>query len=730
MGSSSKPQTVGYRYFMGVQLALVHGPIDAWLELIAGERSAWTGNVTTSSSIVINQPELFGGDKREGGLVGQVDLMMGEPTQAVNSYLDEKIDGPVPAFRGLATSVFRNFMWSSGNPYFKAPWWRIRRVLKGWSRETTWYPAKAQIGRDMNPVHIVYECLTNLEWGMGYSPDDIDDANWKLAADKIFTENFGLSLLWMEQTTIIDFIKIVLGHIDANVRLDIKTGRFQIRLIRNDYDASLLPELNPSNVINLSSFQRSAWGDQANEVVVKYMDRDQSEVPIAVQDLAAIEAQGSLISVTREYLGIREPDLARRVAIRDLNNMSTPLAKVVLVVNRIAWDWDVTDVFKLNWPKLGISGVAFRILKITKGDLINGQITIEALEDIFGLPTNSYVAQQPSGWVDPISEPQPVVAQRAIESSYWDVVMNLPPEAIAYLPTDYGFSGTMAVRPSSDSYDYEMYSSQGGAPYELRASVAFAPSGLLTAEMSIGGSSVSFTISNATDMSMVDLDTYFYIDSEAFVITARNPTTGVITAGRAVLDTVPAHHVVGSRVYFAEWNIGVDGIARVSGETINYKAVTRTGKGTLSLALAPVSSVTLTSRATRPYPPGNLQFNAQYFPTKIYGVMTSSYANRNRLQQTVSLVPFTTGNITPEVGATTTYRIYDGAVLKRTYSGLTGTTWSYPDADALADGLLTNVRVTVEAVRGAYVSLYRHDLTIDRHGLGFHLGEELGGVAP
>ncbi len=68
MGSSSSSTVVGYKYYMGVQLALTHGPVDSVLELIAGERSAWKGDVTSSSTIRINAPELFGGEKREGGL--------------------------------------------------------------------------------------------------------------------------------------------------------------------------------------------------------------------------------------------------------------------------------------------------------------------------------------------------------------------------------------------------------------------------------------------------------------------------------------------------------------------------------------------------------------------------------------------------------------------------------------------------------------------------------------
>ena len=43
----SKAQTVGYRYSLGLHLALCHGPIDAIREILVDRRAAWS--VTTGS---------------------------------------------------------------------------------------------------------------------------------------------------------------------------------------------------------------------------------------------------------------------------------------------------------------------------------------------------------------------------------------------------------------------------------------------------------------------------------------------------------------------------------------------------------------------------------------------------------------------------------------------------------------------------------------------------------
>lgn len=167
MGSSKK-QTIGYRYFMGLHFGLCHGPVDAFMEVRGGDRTAWKGSgytvstdefgnevitpsgdavgeVTASGRIYINAPNLWGGEKKEGGIVGAADVMMGEATQAANDYLASKIGGPMPAFRGLCSLVFRGGMVGAMNPYPK-PWkFQVRRILNGWQGGSAWYPEKAEV---------------------------------------------------------------------------------------------------------------------------------------------------------------------------------------------------------------------------------------------------------------------------------------------------------------------------------------------------------------------------------------------------------------------------------------------------------------------------------------------------------------------------------------------------------------------------------------------------------
>lgn len=42
MSGGSKEQTVGYRYALGMHLALCHGPVDAIREILVDRRTAWS----------------------------------------------------------------------------------------------------------------------------------------------------------------------------------------------------------------------------------------------------------------------------------------------------------------------------------------------------------------------------------------------------------------------------------------------------------------------------------------------------------------------------------------------------------------------------------------------------------------------------------------------------------------------------------------------------------------
>lgn len=167
MGGKSKSATVGYWYNVLYHGGLGIGPIDAFLEFRGGDKAAWKGELTSSGTIDINAPNLWGGEKDQGGIVGAMDVMFGEATQEPNAYLLANLGPQVPAWRGLATVVFKGGKYGAMNPYPQKASYKIRKVTKGWDNDDCWYPEKATITFGADRRGVSGETAWNV-FGTGY----------------------------------------------------------------------------------------------------------------------------------------------------------------------------------------------------------------------------------------------------------------------------------------------------------------------------------------------------------------------------------------------------------------------------------------------------------------------------------------------------------------------------------------------------------------------------------
>ena len=204
---------------------------------------------------------------------------------------------------------------------------------------------------DANPSHIIYECLTDSDWGMGADPAGIDAASFQAAAQTLYDEGFGLWLQWQAQSSIEDFINNVLEHIRGAIFPHPRTGKMTLRLLRDDLDLPNLKEITPDNA-TLTSFSRKGWGETVNEVVVTWTRPEtEKEETVRIQDLANVAQQGGIVSSSKNYHGIRTAELAIRVAERDLREESAPLAACEVEVNRGFWDTTPFDGVKVTWSR-------------------------------------------------------------------------------------------------------------------------------------------------------------------------------------------------------------------------------------------------------------------------------------------------------------------------------------------------------------------------------------------
>jgi len=169
-----KKQTIGYRYYFTF-IAGIGRRVNALTHIRVGEKEAWSGSVSDMTEQVINKPDLFGGDEKEGGIKGVFRLLPGEEDQllpdeggetaylnalkgaiggifanlsgALNGSLGNikaTLGGLSGEWRGWSAVIYDGQV-SAMNPYLKEWKFRVWRTTADWYDDDCWYPEKATI---------------------------------------------------------------------------------------------------------------------------------------------------------------------------------------------------------------------------------------------------------------------------------------------------------------------------------------------------------------------------------------------------------------------------------------------------------------------------------------------------------------------------------------------------------------------------------------------------------
>jgi len=703
---SKKAVKVGYRYYFGIHMG-VGKAIDELVEIKVGDKRAWSGSVTSNQTVTINAPELFGGDDGEGGIAGTLDVMMGAFDQPRNERLAAMLGGLVPAFRGVCTFFYDGLV-TSMNPYPKAWSMRVRRALSGWDGDA-WYSTKCVIWmadgaiRAMNPAHIIYECLTNRDWGGGMDRSRIDDTAFRSAADTLYAEGFGLCMRWVRQDSLSAFVSNVLDHIGGNLFVSRSTGLFKLTLIRDDYDPDLLPLFDEdSGLLSVIDDDNGATAGAANEVIIKWHSPiDDSDRSKRERNLAAIQSDGQILSATIEYPGIPTDELAGRVAVRDLRARSIGLKKLKVQLDRRGRNIEPGSAFRIRSLRRGISMMVVRAGRFEDGRIDAHTITITAVQDAFGLPATSLTPPQPPGWMPPDTTPAPATTRRLVEVTWRDLVQQLDQANLQLVDTTTSYLATVAVKPTQLSLGYSIQSRVGSAAFVATGEGDFSPSGLLVA--AIDQTTTAIQLASVSNLDLVAIGTAALVDDEIVRVDSIDLATSTITIGRGCVDTVPAAHAAAARIWFYEDYAGVDTAEYSAGVTVQARLLPHTSSGTLDPAAAPVDSLQMRQRQGRPFPPGQLTIGGTAWPSSIEGDIVLAWAHRDRLTQADQLIDTNMGNIGPEAGTTYSARLLrasNNSVLA-SQTGISGTTAT------LSSTFEGQVIVEVWSVRDGLESLQR-----------------------
>lgn len=622
---SSSQVTKGYRYNVGIQFALFRGS-DADTNLYrikVGQDILMETTLTADGAQTsLDLPDFLGGDDLgQGGMSGTMTWHPGSTTQTADTYLStfQQQGGDTPAYRGTAYLVWEGGY--VGNSANIGPWsFEVGRYTNPLSI------SNSQIGQEMNPANVIYEILTNTDWGMSQPTADIDTTSFSAAGETLLTEENGFSFVWDTTSEISKLLKEVERQIDGVVLLDPQTGLWIINLFRADYTAASLTLADETNIKELSNYSEGDWAETTNQGRVEFNNRLlEYNTDYAVADNNAnFEIQGERIVAINRYPGVKTGDNANNIAWRDLYESSRPLSKANMLVTREFWSKLPGDVIRWSWPALGISERVMRITRVDLGELTNGNIKLETIEDVFSSRIGSFAASNSNSFVAPSNVPVDIpIADRAIIEA---------PRA---------FSDRDPVSPGLYNRYWAGIRSQdvGEVQFDVLVdevnvgtAVAFMLIGELDSSLApaVAGASVILTstpdtlvdvqaaLSDATDDEIgVNLQNIIMVNDEMMAFTSftdTDPTTTLVDVQRGLMDTIPEEHSAGDLVYL----IHLGGIITTSSFSVashNVKILPRTNTQTLDTGDATASVVALANRALKPYPPARLQLNSTLFAT-------------------------------------------------------------------------------------------------------------------
>ncbi len=864
-GPKSKTVT-GYKYSLGMHTVMAQN-LDAVLALRFADKVGWKGYKGDGARIQINRPSLFGGDKKDGGISGYIDVEMGGASQVPNDYLQDKLVVAIPAFRGVAALVWRQFYWGN-SPYLKPV---SVKALAVHSHFDDWYPAKALMNAETDIINsaihialdnsgsmygtkwdtqisavrgflqtmkgktgnsfriVVYDeavfasierlqatdadieairvwlaglndqldGATNFEYGVasapqffadheateaydpfagvpilgglfaqgsatsdeftrrivifttdgspssqatfdnakatldsiervevfcfnivdtntfytsqmdntpndgvpvvsGSNPDELRTAiegafmsfadmnpahilrdaliapssdgsgnaaeigaSFTAAADTLFSEGLGLCFRWQTVRDKRSFKSLVEQHIDGICYLDSTTGKYELKLIRNDYDAETIPVFDDSNVVEWSDdIKRPAWDELPNQIKVLFTKRANGDQgSITITNIAGVQATGRVIQEERDYGGITVESLASRVTMRDLTARTVPLWDGSFKATHLDPDTNLGSAIKINKPELGLNNIIGRIVYISDPDGRDNAVTIRFAQDKYAIDADAISS---SDDVDTGIDftAQACTYEMVEEAPYWylqqELGQDVIDEILAASPGAGLFHAT-GDQPTGSHLNIDI-ATNSGAGWVLDGFAEFCPVSTLSTGMTAAADDLTAVMPYTQEMGTILAGTMAQIGSEYLRVDsmALDGNTVTVTFGRGCLDTVPAQHYAGDPVFFWQGLTGGNGEEYADGASVDVRLLPLSSGDRLALASAITNAVLFDSRAFRPYAPGKFQIGGSYAPAGVLaGDLAGTWNHRDRtVQITEAIDDHTAADIGPEAGTT------------------------------------------------------------------------------
>jgi len=682
---STAKQSFGFQYRIGLQFVFCLGSVDQLVGFQVNDTFLKTSSITVYPDYIdcyIADEGFYGNPMEDGGFAGLIRIYRGTGTQPADDYLRDKLlhEDQISAYPDICHAVFYSFyVGMSPNPPAIIP------ILSRWPNGLGVAGGKHIVDNTgSNVMCAVYDFMTHSR-GLAIPTGKIDTPAFLAAASVVYDEHIGINVILDSMQNGDDAVKSLMAYADGVVFEDPFTSLWTVKLARADYVVDNLPVLDESNSRCVGR-TKTDWMDTRNTISIGYLDKSKNwtNQSVTVLDQGNLIAQNQQASAEDiDMTGVDNFALANFMAERTRVAKATPFTHMEIEAQGIGDTMKINDPIVVKYPTTKrIALMVVRIMDIEYPNSDDAVTKISVLEDKYGVSQVAYVATPPTPWIPPAFVPLPALYQTAMELPY-----PMTPDL-----SQNRYVLTAAVRAGSVEQGYGVY-----AGATLTNDITDLTSGgKLLAPLSKSGpytGIAAFTIYGVVDIldvtsaSVEEFNaglSLMKIDDELIAFrTAVNNGDGSITVSnisRSVYDTVPANHAADAPVFFLSSGAGLaQNLPYASDALLSLKYAMRAQGNELPLTSATAIPLQLASRATRPYPPGNLTINAVNalgltVADDVVGDMAVTWAHRDRLASGRNIVAYTGADIGPEAGVTYTVKIYIDNVLKSTSTGLTGDT--------------------------------------------------------
>lgn len=684
---STTKTTVGYRYYMGVQLGICHGPDVVLREVKFGDQVAWSGE-STGGAIQITKPSLFGGDEDgTGGVSGTLRFYGGSLIQTANEYLVRLLGVDVVSpIRGVAYAVLEGmYIGNASTPE------AVSFVCSRFPKSPSTAPESQlyeRIGMDANPSYFLHELITHPAFGADISFTTVDIDSFVQAAKTLHDEGLGISCVIDTARTAADVIDDIKKIIQGSLNTDPETGALKLRLIRNDYDIEEVPEIGPWNIKSLSDFSRGSLDTAVNEVKLKYISRgdDYNERTVIAQNNGLRIHKGDSDGQTISMPMVSTRETAAKIAQREISAISVPLASCVAECHRSMADAEVGDVVMLTWPAQKIEKIVMRVTAVDLGAPTDGAVRLTLIQDVFGVFESFYTTGTEAQWQKPSFEPVDVTRYDIIEAPTI-LTPNQTTRSILVVAEKPGVALDYRLMTKGNTEgDWIDAGAQQFTPLCF-LSQALTANRFVEDQVELGGEVGELDVYTADEvrrgLGLLLVSSVSGVEWLSYETVSRY-SSGAATVGtvnRGLFNTRPVDHPVGARVWLVSEGFAVTPWQYAVGETVGVKMLVGTQTGRQWFEDVALRSFTVGARNEQPWTPGRVRVNGQGGGV-ISGPATVTWRRRDGA---APAVVFDEDDVSYG-SALTRIVVKSGGVVVKDVAGITGESWTFEDEQELNGG--------------------------------------------